>query len=213
MDVHETNGLRVTKFANLGPYGNNAFIVSDPAAKEAIIVDMPSGSQAILDALGDLKVKAVVLTHTHPDHWSDYDLVKGAAGAPVRCHAAERIMPADKNDEPVADGEEIAVGGGVVKAIHTPGHTPGHLCFLAGDVLMSGDALFPGGPGRTNTPEDFRQSVESITSRLYTLSDGTKVLPGHGDDTTIGASKREYEVFASKEHAADLCGDVLWESS
>jgi ABC-type nitrate/sulfonate/bicarbonate transport system substrate-binding protein len=72
---------------------------------------MPTGSQAVLDALGDLRVKAILLTHTHPDHWNEYDLVKATAGAPVRCHAAEQIMPADKNDAPVADGEEIAVFG------------------------------------------------------------------------------------------------------
>jgi glyoxylase-like metal-dependent hydrolase (beta-lactamase superfamily II) len=172
---------------------------------------MPTGSRATLEALGDLKVKAILLTHTHPDHWGDYDLVKKTTGAPVRCHAAERIMPADKNDEPVEDGEEIAVGGQKVKAIFTPGHTPGSTCFLAGNILFSGDVLFPGGPGRTNTPHDLQQTIGSIVSRLHVLPDGIKVLPGHGDDTTIGESKREYAAFAAREHPADLCGDVTWE--
>ncbi len=121
-------------------------------------------------------------------------------------------MPAEKNDEPVTDGEEISVGGRTVKAIYTPGHTPGSTCYLVGGYLFSGDTLFPGGPGRTNSNADLMQSIESITTRLYGLPDATVVLTGHGDDTTIGESKKEYEVFAANEHPADLHGDVLWQS-
>jgi glyoxylase-like metal-dependent hydrolase (beta-lactamase superfamily II) len=81
---------------------------------------------------------------------------------------------------------------------------------LAGRFLLSGDTLFPGGPGRTETPQDLQQAIASITRRLYTLPPDTIVLPGHGDGTTIAASKEEYAVFASRQHAPDLCGDVLW---
>lgn len=212
MQVHEDGDLRVTKFGDLGPYSNNAYIIADTSANEALIVDMPMGSQAVLDALGDLTVKAILLTHTHHDHWNEYDLVKAAADAPVRCNAAEEIMPADKNDAAIADGEEIVVGGQTVKAIYTPGHTPGSTCYLVGGYLFSGDTLFPGGPGRTGSNADLLQSIESITTRLYTLADEIVVFPGHGDDTTIGASKAEYEGFAAREHSGDLHGDVTWAS-
>jgi len=171
---------------------------------------MPSGSAATLEAAAGLNVRGILITHTHPDHWAEYDLVKSATGAPVYCHPAERIMPAAKIDRPLADDEEITVASVTVRAIHTPGHTPGSTCFLAGRFLISGDTLFPGGPGRTQTPQDLRQTVASITSRLHTLPDETLVLPGHGDNTTIGDSKREYAAFAARKRDPDLCGDVTW---
>jgi glyoxylase-like metal-dependent hydrolase (beta-lactamase superfamily II) len=97
-----------------------------------------------------------------------------------------------------------------VQVIHTPGHTPGSICLLAGRALISGDTLFPGGPGYSRSNEALLQEIESITTRLYALPDDTLVLPGHGEPTTIGASRAEYEVFAAREHPADLRGDVLW---
>ena len=212
MQTHTDGPLTITKFDSLGPYGNNAYLVADREAGQALIVDMPSGSRAVLAALGDLRVTAIVLTHTHPDHWADYDLVKNATGAPVLCHPAEVIMPAAKIDRPLSDGDEIPVGAAAIRALHTPGHTPGSTCYLAGRILFSGDVLFPGGPGRTQTPADLQQTIASITARLHPLPEGTLVLPGHGADTTVADSKREYAAFASRDHPPDLHGDVLWEA-
>lgn len=206
----EDRDLILTKFDSLGPYSNNAYIIADSRSGDALIVDMPAGSDAVIQAAQDLQVAAILLTHTHPDHWAEYDRVKDAMGAGVLCHPAERIMPADKIDHALSDGDEIAVGRVTVRAIHTPGHTPGSTCYLAGRFLLSGDVLFPGGPGRTQTPADLQQSITSITGRLFSLPDDTPVLPGHGGDTTIGDAKREYAVFASREHPIDLCGDVTW---
>jgi glyoxylase-like metal-dependent hydrolase (beta-lactamase superfamily II) len=174
---------------------------------------MPSGSQEVIAAAKDLNVKGIILTHTHHDHWMDYDLVKSALDAPVICNPAEKIMPAEKVDQQLSDGEELAAGAIRVRALLTPGHTPGSTCLLAGKFLFSGDTLFPGGPGRTNSPADLQQSIQSITSVLFALPDETEVLPGHGDGTTIGEAKKEYAAFAAKEHPADLCGDVNWAQS
>jgi hydroxyacylglutathione hydrolase len=210
METHEDGGLRVMAFGNLGPFSNNAYIIADADSKEAIIVDMPTGSAPVVAAAQDWDVKAILLTHSHGDHWADYDVVTSAIGAPVMAHEAERGVLGNRIHKPVEDGQEIAVGPFVMRAIHTPGHTPGSTCFVVGRFLFSGDTLFPGGPGRTQTPADFQQTVESITTRLYTLPDETEVLTGHGDGTTIASSKREFAAFAARKKPADLCGDVTW---
>ncbi len=213
MQLFEDGNLQLTKVGPLGPFANNAYVIADRKAAEAIIVDMPSQSDRTLEVVRGLRVIAVVLTHTHPDHWAEYDLVKGATGAPVLCHPEEQIMPAEKIDRPLADGDHLGVGGLGLMVIHTPGHTPGSCCLLVGRHLISGDTLFPGGPGHSNSPQDLQRTIASITERLYTLPDDTTVLPGHGDNTTIGRSREEYGVFASRSHPPDLHGDVLWESS
>ncbi len=212
MELHQEGNLRVMRFGPMGPYGNNAYIIADDDSREAVIVDMPAGSDEVLRAAQDWRVKAILLTHTHPDHWMDYDIVKQVTEAPVLCHPDETIMPRDKSNGPLSDGEEISAGPYHIRCIHTPGHTPGSTCFLVERFLFSGDVLFPGGPGRTQTPDDLRQTIASITTKLYGLPEGTVVLPGHGDGTTIGDSKREYAGFAAREHPADLCGDVTWAS-
>ncbi len=88
MEVFENGTLRLTKVGPLGPYTNNAYVIADLEAAEAVIVDMPAESAQTLEAVGGLRVVAVLLTHTHPDHWPEYDLVKGATDAPVLCHPA-----------------------------------------------------------------------------------------------------------------------------
>ncbi len=212
--------LRLVHIGPLGPYANNAYIIADRVSREAVIVDMPAGGEKVLEATEGLRVQSILLTHDHLDHWSDYDLVKEATGAPVLCHPGERTIPREKIDGRLEDGQEIRISGVSVRVIHTPGHTPGSVCLFidngldgGGRYLISGDTLFPGGPGRTATPADLTMVIGSITRSLYVLPDDTVVLPGHGEAITIGRSKQEYAVFASRTHPPDLCGDVLWESS
>jgi glyoxylase-like metal-dependent hydrolase (beta-lactamase superfamily II) len=206
----------IIKCGPLGPYANNAYIIVDEATHGAIFVDAPFGSEAALEAVGDAHVQQIIVTHRHGDHWAEIDVVKAALGVPVYCHEDDRAPYAAKVDGTLEGGEMIALGDTLVRVIHTPGHTPGSICLLVpsvegNDVLISGDTLFPGGPGRSDSPAALKEMVQSIAARLLVLPDDTQVFPGHGDNTTIAASKREHAVFASKQHPADLCGDVTWE--
>ena len=110
----------------------------------------------------------------------------------------------------IKEGDEIKAGTLTLKAIATPGHTAGSTCFSIGNHLFSGDTLFPNGPGKTGSPEKLAEIINSITSSLFTLNEDTNIFPGHGDDGVLKEEKGKYDVFASKEHPADLAGDVEW---
>ena len=213
MDIYREGDIEVVRIGPLGPYGNNAYIIADGAAKASLIVDMPAEGEKLLEALGEGNVQAIVATHWHPDHWMSYDLVRGATRAPVYVHEAEVRIPPERIDARVADGQEIRVGGARIQVIHTPGHTPGSICLKLGKVLLTGDTLFPGGPGRTQSPEDLQTVVRSIAERLLALEDDVLVWPGHGDTTTIGRARTEYEQFKIRPHRPDLSGDVTWDTT
>lgn len=213
MDEYKEGLLRLVKDGPMGSFGNNAYLIQNRETGETLFVDAPDGAEQLLAALEGGEVTRIVVTHRHPDHWPAIDALKAATGATVACHEADREPYRDKVDGTVADGDEIALGDLRVRVLHTPGHTPGSICLHVGDRLITGDTLFPGGPGRTNNPDNLRELIGSITSRLFELPDETIVHPGHGDDGTIGDSRREHAIFASKEHPADLCGDVTWEGS
>ena len=119
----------------------------------------------------------------------------------------------DPPDVDLNDDDLIEVGLLRIKVLHTPGHTPGSTCFLVGRYLLSGDTIFPGGPGKTGTPADFAEIVKSIVTKILVLPDETEIHPGHGDSTILGTEKKAFAVFASRPHAPDLHGDVLWLST
>ena len=211
--VYDARRLVVFKVAGMGPYDNNGYVIADPSTKEAYLVDAPADIQRLLDEADGFQVKGVVVTHTHPDHVAGYADLKRLTDLPVAVHESDAHRLPGKPDALLAHDDELNVGQTRIRVLHTPGHTPGALCLHVDGALVSGDTLFPGGPGRTNTPDDLRQIVASIEERLLVLPDGAIVLPGHGADTTIGASKAEYAVFKSKEQPAGLHGHVGWLTS
>lgn len=204
---------RITKLGPLGQWSNNLYLLVDPASNEALIIDAPEGAEEVFDVAKGTTVKGILITHSHPDHTAGLDITREFFGAPVYCHPAEPWLDRAKVDEDLEDGRKIPFGGLELTSVFTPGHTPGSTCFVIGNNLFSGDTLFPGGPGRTRTADDLKQEIDSITTRLHVLDEATTVHPGHGDNTTIGDSKREYAAFASREHDPDLHGDVLWAES
>ncbi len=174
----------------VGPVDNNVFVVRCRQSGEAVLIDAANEHDRLLDLCEALGVRTVVETHGHWDHIQAIPAVRDA-GYEVGVTAADAEM-LESYDYLLEDESVIEIGRLRLHTIATPGHTPGSMCFRLdhADVLLSGDTLFPGGPGATKFPGgDFATIIESIDTRLFGLDEHTLVLPGHGDDTTIGAER------------------------
>jgi glyoxylase-like metal-dependent hydrolase (beta-lactamase superfamily II) len=174
----------------VGPMDNNVFVLRCTETGDAVLLDAANEHERLLDLAGSLGVRSVLETHGHWDHIQAIPEMRDA-GYEVHVTAEDAdMMPS--YDQILDDDTVIEVGRLRLRTIHTPGHTPGSMSFLVegSPVLFSGDTLFPGGPGATTFPGgDFGTIITSIDRKLLTLPADTLVLPGHGDDTTIGAER------------------------
>jgi glyoxylase-like metal-dependent hydrolase (beta-lactamase superfamily II) len=184
---YEGDDLIVRKF-EVGTMENNTYLLECPETHEALIVDGCFDPATIIAGSEGTRVVAIVQTHGHFDHVDALPALVEHYGAPVFAHPAENYpVPIDRE---LSDGDTVAFGAREARVLHTPGHTPGGVCLLIGRHLISGDTLFPGGPGNTwGDPRLFAQIIDEVETKLFTLPDDTVVYPGHGDDTTIGAEK------------------------
>jgi len=203
--------VRVEKLT-LGPYETNTYIVVCNKTGESLVVDAPAGASEIVAALQGTQVKYILLTHDHFDHTGVMTSLRSRLRVPLATHEASSWQLKTPPEIILKDGDILKLGKLKIEVLHTPGHTSGSLCFKVGKYLFAGDTIFPGGPGHTDSPEDFKQILDSITGRILKLPGETLIWPGHGDGTTIGKAKAEYTVFASHPHPPDLFGDVLWAS-
>ncbi|MFN0094394.1 MAG: MBL fold metallo-hydrolase [Dehalococcoidia bacterium] len=196
-------------------FGNNIYLIVDRTTDEAAFIDAPGDAAenaAIAEAAG-VRPAAILLTHSHPDHTPAIDGLKAIYGCRVWADKREPWLKPGQLDHEVEHEAEVRVGNLRLRALSVPGHTPGSTTFVLGKHAFVGDTLFPGGPGNSRSSVLLQQEIASITTHLYALPDETRIWPGHGANTTIGASKAEYAVFASKPHDPDLHGDVAWLTS
>lgn len=186
--VHDGGGARVGRLVT-GPLENNVYLLACARTGDAVVIDAAGDAARILEAAAPLSITAVLTTHGHADHLAAAAEVCDRSGAPLRIHRLDAPAVDLPLGEPLEDGEVLAVGDLAVEVIHVPGHTPGSVCFLWGEVLFSGDTLFPGGPGATGDRQGFEQIMRGLEQRLFVLPDPTRVLPGHGEGTTIGEER------------------------
>ncbi len=187
----------------------NAYVVRDPETGATAIVDPGAEPERIRAAAGG-RVEGIWITHRDFDHVGAVEAVRASTQAPIIVGRADAEAVPRGSFVLVDGGETLALGNQSVRVFCVPGHTPGHVAFLAGKHLLGGDILFPGGPGHTDTPEAFRQLIAGIEGQLFTLDDDVVVHPGHGEPTTIGAAKEEYAAFRQRTDIEGLYGDVTW---
>jgi glyoxylase-like metal-dependent hydrolase (beta-lactamase superfamily II) len=200
--------MRVYKLA-VGPFEMNAYIVAEDEGKNCVLIDPGDEPGRIIEAIKNhqLEPERILLTHAHIDHIRYLKTIQDKLGLPLFMHEDDLPLLENINEQAlffdltssgvphvdgfVRDNQEIEIGSMHLKVLHTPGHSPGGVCYYGDHHLFAGDVLFKESIGRTDLyGGNFNLLKESIKNKLLTLPDETVVHPGHGEDTTIGQEKR-----------------------
>lgn len=195
--------MRIFKFT-VGAMGTNSYILLDDKTKKAALIDPGDEPDRLISALKtkDASLSYIILTHGHFDHIMALDKIKKKTGAPILIHRDDAVMLEDRAlslldrfgnsdievpraDRFLSDGEIITLGDSEIKVIHTPGHTPGSVCLLIGDELMSGDTLFRESIGRYDFPGGDYGAIITSLEKIVSLGVKGKIYPGHGMSTTL----------------------------
>lgn len=197
----------------VGSLAVNCYIIGSKKDNKAIVIDAGGDHEEILNTLKkhNLTLQFIINTHAHFDHVGGVRPLQDLTGAKFLLHQEDIVLlkylnnqteafglpsiPIPKVDIPLVDNEEVLIGDEVIRVIHTPGHSPGSVCFLINHAVFAGDTLFAGSIGRTDLyGGSYDKIINSIKTRLFTLDDHVIVYPGHGTFTTIGEEK-QYNPF------------------
>lgn len=201
----------ILKSLQVGPYGMNTYAVIDPTTASSVIVDPGGDPESILELVEGTKVNKILVTHGHHDHVLALDQVRITTQAPVYLHPMDAAKFSIKYDHPLHDGRTLHLGELTLSVIHVPGHTPGQCCYDLGDGrVLVGDTLFVGGPGRTESHEDFLTTMRSMQGIVFQWPDATLFFPGHGPSGQIGIERPDFEAFLESGWPDGLHGDVTW---
>jgi glyoxylase-like metal-dependent hydrolase (beta-lactamase superfamily II) len=193
-DVRELSRLTITKFS-VSEMDNNVYLLRCQATDEQVLVDAADDAPHILQVVGGDGLSRVITTHQHWDHHRALPEVVKATGAETVAGAEDADDLPVPVDRRVSDGDVVEVGECRLEVIHLVGHTPGSVALLYDDPdgtphLFTGDSLFPGGPGRTTSPEDFTSLMDDLQAKVFDrLPDETWFYPGHGDDSDLGRER------------------------
>ena len=199
--------LTISKIS-VGPMDNNAYLLTCRSSGEALLIDAANEPERLMDLLGHgpdrPDLRTIVTTHRHGDHWQALGAVAGATGAHTVAHPVDGPHLPVPPDCLVDHGDTVSVGQVLLEVVHLRGHTPGSIALLHHDTdgtphLFTGDSLFPGGPGKTWSSDDFTSLMNDLQSRVFDqLPDETWFYPGHGKDSTLGTERPHLEEWRAR---------------
>ncbi|MBF6357015.1 MBL fold metallo-hydrolase [Nocardia higoensis] len=192
----DLDGARIIKMS-VGGMDNNVYFVQCAVSGAAVVIDAANEPDRILQLVEQEmpgKVRFVITTHQHRDHWMALEQVTESLGVPTAAHRLDADALPVPPDRLLEDGETFDVGDLALDVIHLSGHTPGSIALVLTEPtgrahIFTGDSLFPGGVGKTHSPEAFDSLLTDVTTKLFDHYDDAFVYPGHGDDTTLAAER------------------------
>jgi hydroxyacylglutathione hydrolase len=173
----------------------NAYIVSCASTREAVVIDPGLPAEKIADQLRGLKVRYILATHCHPGHVAGKDTLKELTGGETGLHAADAKQFLRAADRYLIDGDELEFGEFKLTVMHTPGHTPGSVCFVVANHAFVGDTILAGGVGKPAPETDVRRQMMSIGTKLLRLPLATALYPGHGPATSLERELAQNPIF------------------
>lgn len=204
----------ILKTITAGPLGVNCYLIGCEKTKTGAVIDPGDDAPIILNTIkqNNLDIKYILLTHGHVDHLAHLTRLKAELNAQFLMHQEDAFLlkglfaqalmfglpnpGSPKPDRFISDGEEIMLGNLKIKALHTPGHSPGSVTYFVEDRLFVGDLIFSGSIGRTDLPKgDYQTLIHSVQTKIFTLPDETIIYPGHGQETTVAQEKATNPFF------------------
>ncbi len=173
----------------------NCYLVSDAGSKEAIVIDPGMPAEKIVEQAAGVTVKHILATHGHPGHVGGKDDVKEATGGQTGIHSLDAKQFLRSADHYLLDGDELEFGEFKIQVLHTPGHTPGSVCYVIANHAFVGDTILAGGIGRQMPETDLRRQMMSISTKLLRLPPSTALYPGHGPATSLERELMQNPIF------------------
>jgi glyoxylase-like metal-dependent hydrolase (beta-lactamase superfamily II) len=196
---------------SVGTWPMNTYLLIEDDTNTSAIVDPGAEAETILSLVEDTQVAAILITHGHADHVGALGEIKAETNAPVYINQLDAEGFNLDFDIPLLDGQIIPIGDQQLRAIHTPGHTPGMTCLDLGDGrIVVGDTIFVGGPGKTWSKKDFATTMRTLQEIVFSWPDETRFYTGHGPSGAIGQERPAFESFVARGWSRKLHGDVTW---